>query len=359
MLSIYRRHYAPCKFAEYKEPRRYRTCNCPIWVQGSLRGEYLKKALDLRSWQAASDLVRGWEASGELGVVRPEIPSVSEAVEKFFDYQKSRHLSDETLRKYDNLLRRRFLSWCESSGYRSFKQLAVDTLRQFQITWDDGPLYATKNLERLRAFFEFALEAQWIERNPVNRLKRPKVVDNPTLPFSEKEMARILKACESYSGNGERLRAFVLTMRHSGLRIGDVIALDSSRLKGNKLSLYTAKTGTAVSVPLPPFVVKALNGLDTNGNGRYFSTGNAKPQTARANWSRYLESLFELAKVENGHSHRFRDTFAVSLLEKGVSIENVSMLLGHSSVRITERHYKPWVKTLQTHLEREVARAWA
>jgi len=34
-----------------------------------------------------------------------------------------------------------------------------------------------------------------------------------------------------------------------------------------------------------------------------------------------------------------------------VSIENVSVLLGHSSVRITERHYKPWVKTLQKKLE--------
>ncbi|MEQ1910055.1 MAG: hypothetical protein ABMA15_14610 [Vicinamibacterales bacterium] len=54
-----------------------------------------------------------------------------------------------------------------------------------------------------------------------------------------------------------------------------------------------------------------------------------------------------------------RDTFAVSLLEVGVSIENVSVLLGHSSVRITERHYKPWVKTLQKKLEDEVRKAWA
>jgi integrase len=48
----------------------------------------------------------------------------------------------------------------------------------------------------------------------------------------------------------------------------------------------------------------------------------------------------------------------VSLLESGVSIENVSVLLGHSSVRITERQYKPWVKTLQKKLEEEVRKTW-
>jgi len=68
--------------------------------------------------------------------------------------------------------------------------------------------------------------------------------------------------------------------------------------------------------------------------------------------------LFELAHVDRAHSHRFRDSFAVSLLEKGVSIETVSMLLGHSDIRITLRHYRPWVNSLQDHLETEVQKAW-
>ena len=45
--------------------------------------------------------------------------------------------------------------------------------------------------------------------------------------------------------------------------------------------------------------------------------------------------------------------------EKGVSLETVSVLLGHSSVKITERHYKPWVKKLQTKLEEEVTKIWS
>lgn len=74
-----------------------------------------------------------------------------------------------------------------------------------------------------------------------------------------------------------------------------------------------------------------------------------------ATWTPY----FELAGIEGGHSHRFRDTFAVELLLAGVPLETVSLLLGHSSVKVTERHYKPWVRSLQRKLEDDVKRAWA
>lgn len=130
-------------------------------------------------------------------------------------------------------------------------------------------------------------------------------------------------------------------------------------MNGDKLRLRTEKTGTDVFVPLPPVVTEALGKLETHSSGRYFSTGNAKPQTARANWSRYLDTLFDLADIQDGHSHRFRDTFAVSLLEQGVPIETVSMLLGHSSLKITEKHYKPWVKSLQDKLESAVRQTWS
>jgi len=56
---------------------------------------------------------------------------------------------------------------------------------------------------------------------------------------------------------------------------------------------------------------------------------------------RYLASVFKLAGVHRGHAHRFRDTFAVELLLAGVPLERVSILLDHSSVRITEKHYAP------------------
>ena len=48
----------------------------------------------------------------------------------------------------------------------------------------------------------------------------------------------------------------------------------------------------------------------------------------------------------------------MELLLAGVPIERVSILLGHQSVRVTEKHYNPWVRSRQEQLEADVARAW-
>jgi integrase/recombinase XerD len=88
----------------------------------------------------------------------------------------------------------------------------------------------------------------------------------------------------------------------------------------------------------------------------FFWTGDSKLETVTGFWRECISEVLTLAKV-SGHSHRFRDTFAVSLLEGGASIETVSILLGHQSVRVTEKHYNPWVKSRQDALDRAVASA--
>src|SRR5262249_48267494 len=128
------------------------------------------------------------------------------------------------------------------------------------------------------------------------------------------------------------------------------------RIVGDRLFLYTAKTGTPVYCPLPPIVIEALNALPA---GRYFFwTGESKPKSAVGDWQRALKRLFILAGVPDGHAHRMRDTFAVELLLASVPIERVSVLLGHQSVRVTERHYAPWVRARQEQLEADVRRTW-
>jgi integrase len=235
----------------------------------------------------------------------------------------------------------------------------LDDLREYRETWNCGPITARKRLERLRTFFKFCHESGWSDSNPAKLLKAPLGHGKPAVPFTESESERILWATEVYpdTPKGRRLlvRAFVLLLRYSGLRIGDAVALKREKLVNGKLFLRTAKTGTSIYLPLPEKVKECLSEIPEVND--YFFWSGANLRSAVTNWQRSLQTLFDLAGVR-GHAHQFRHTFSVDLLSHGVPIEDVAALLGHSSSAITAKHYNAFVKSRQARLEKEVEKAW-
>jgi integrase/recombinase XerD len=170
--------------------------------------------------------------------------------------------------------------------------------------------------------------------------------------------ATVITCHPSARNNARRLHALILFLRYSGLRIGDAVGCERNRLVDGRLRVYTQKTGTHIHVPLPEFVVEALRTGPAMSERHWFWTGNGKLQTAVADWQGRLLALASDANVPNLHAHRFRDSFAVALLLEGVPLERVSVLLGHASTRITERHYSPWVRERQEQAEADVRRTW-
>jgi integrase/recombinase XerD len=99
-----------------------------------------------------------------------------------------------------------------------------------------------------------------------------------------------------------------LLLRYSVVRIRDAATLSKKPHSGDKLFLYTAKTGTPVYCPLPPFVIEALNAIPESTY--FFWTGLSTPKTAAGIWQESLKRLFVLAVIPDGHAHRFGDTFS-------------------------------------------------
>lgn len=364
-LTIYRRHLPDCPHRA--KGRRWTRCNCPIWVQGSLGGDYVRESMKLTAWGAAQEKVRGWEASGQVGVIRNEIPTIKEAVGKHIADAEARNLKPESLKKIKDVIERRFLEYCQDEGFRSLRQLDVDTVREFRnrLVKDYSANSARKRLEYVRGFFRFCHQSGWMAANPAAVIKPPKPDHSPTMPFDRAQIDKMLEVADTFNprgkfsrGNRDRIRAMILLLRYSGLRISDAAVLERSRLSGDKLFLYTQKTGTPVWVPLPPKTVEALNASPSDDEKYFFWNGNCLPTSAVKIWERTFEVVFENAHIPDGRIHRFRDTFAVELLLKGVPIEQVSVLLGHSSLKVTEKHYAPWVKARQDQLEQSVRLAW-
>jgi integrase len=257
--------------------------------------------------------------------------------------------------------------FAKQHGFRLIAEFDLEIVGKFRASWKDGPISSTKKLERLRTFFRFAQKRKWTSENPASDLKSPKISMCPTMPFTSEEMVRILAAVDQYAEempstgkeNARRIRALVLLLRYSGMRIGDAVGLSAERIKGSRLFLYTQKTGVPINPILPDVVLKALEATPRVTEKYFFWSGVGKLDSIVRSWQTRLRRLFGLAKVSGGHAHRFRETFAVDLLLAGVPIERVSVLLGHQSVRITEKHYAPWVRSRQEQLEADLVSAWS
>src|SRR5579871_3896459 len=169
MLTVYRRHLDECPHRA--KGRRWNRCSCPIWVQGTLGGESIRRSLDLTSWEAAAERVRGWDASGTIGVVKAEIPTIREAVAKYLADADARKLAPESIKKLRHTTEKLLLDYCQAEGLRVLKQLDLDRLREFRATWTYSPIAARKRLETVRAFFRFCAQSGWIQTNPAVHLK--------------------------------------------------------------------------------------------------------------------------------------------------------------------------------------------
>jgi site-specific recombinase XerD len=288
--------------------------------------------------------------------------TILEATQSFIRDAEARGLRPPSVYKY-RLLFKQLNAFAEEKGMTHLDELGVHELRLFRESWKNKNFSARKKLEALRTFFRFCLESGWVAKNYALSITPPKVNQPPTMPYTRDEFNRVLAACDKYPSAkhpnahwGSRLKALVLLLRHSGLRITDAVTLSKRQLKDGILILRTAKTGTDIRVPLPKDAVLALD-AEVQPNGYYFWTGLSTTKSCVRDYQRAFKTLYELAKVENGHAHRWRDTFAVELLLAGVSLSDVSVLLGHQSIKVTEKHYSPWVKARQDQLEATVRAA--
>jgi integrase len=347
MLTIYRRHRAKCKCTSRKAK-----CFCPIWVQGNLRGEEIRKSLDLTNWEAASLLVRDWE------IEKPkDVPTVEEAAKRFISDLKSRGLSRETVKKFELLtaeLTAEFPKWMVD-------RFTPDDLGKFREKWELSPSTAIKKLERLRSFFKFCEERGWCGRNPAKPLRPPKESVIVKKPFDTWELEKIEWAVPLFPIKGiygevnrERIKALIAVLQFTGLRIGDVVKLRRGEVQAGFLTIRTHKNGKPVQLPVHPSITEAL--MKMPEREYFFWSGEGNYKSCVGDWQRTLRRLGKIAGVHI-HPHRFRHTFATTLLSRGVPLSEVAAILGNSP-RVVEKHYSQWIQARQESINAAVKGTW-
>jgi integrase/recombinase XerD len=353
MLSLYRRHIAKCPHRG--KGQNYTKCSCPIWVDGELNDKRYRKSVGLRDWARAVKRVEKWEAKPEQTVA---IPTLAAATESYLSDCRARNLKETTLVSYWKNLEH-LKAFALGRGSAHIDQIDLALLTDFRSGRDIKPSTSGKELALLRAFCGFAKKRGWISENFAQELEPPLEDGPPTLPFEDEEVDKILAACgkledknpNTLARTRARAKALCLTMLYSGMRISDTVQLKRAAvdLKSGKLLLRVMKTGAPLYVRLGAPATDALRALPDRGE-YFFWNGQSKLFTAIGNARLTISRVLAVAGVK-GHPHRFRDTFSVALLRKGEDLRTVQLLLGHTSIKTTEKHYAPFVESFQRILD--------
>ena len=359
LITIFVRHSADCKYHGDETCKR---CDCKKHLRWFKDGKQHTKTAGSRTWAGAEEAKRSLEDqfSGRAPVDEPvNIQTIRTAYDSFLADKEVQGITADSLGKY-KLELGRFVTFCEDRRVYTFAALTMPTLIAYRQTFP--ALYPSTYTRafvqrRLTTFLRFCFEAKYLDRVP--KLAPIKIDEPPTLPLTEKEYKALLAAAEG------KTRACIQLMRWSGLAVRDASLLrrDELRHEGRVYRVVTdrQKTGTSVSVPIPPDIAKEVLAV-ANGNPTYIfwvEKGSEVGSSHRMGVN--IREAFDKAGIRSeGHmiSHRLRDTFAVDLLEKGVPLEEVSKLLGHTSISTTEKHYAKWVKGRQDRLDGLVMGTW-
>ena len=264
--------------------------------------------------------------------------TIREACSIFLDQEaRIRNLRQATIQGYATALRS-LLRWADENGLLVLEDLDESAARAWVGSWTCRPSTTRHRLSQLKVFFRFTVERGWATRSPLAAIRPPRSESPPTRPLEVSEMRALLAAAQDQP----KERALILLLRYSGLEIGDAVTLRRDSIAGVELTLRGAKSGEQVRVDLPLAVVRAMLSIRSPNPAYIWWSGRGQPVTCAKYWRARLGLIAGRAGVAGFRPHRLRDTFAVSLLARGVRIEDVSALLGHSSIQTTERYYAPW-----------------
>mgnify|MGYP000921831143 FL=1 len=245
--------------------------------------------------------------------------------------------SKNTAHVYEEHLRK-FFRWLKSQELElELDEVSFRDIREFRNSLcDEGlsPRSINAIISALRAFFKFLKEEGIVEDNPVKsgrlRLKEP---DLPPNYMDDNEIDIVFSFIRKNFPKNVVL-AFE-TMLNTALRVSEAAELKGEHVitLQNRVFLKVEKgKGSAkrtVPVTDPKLAFKLLKAARNCENTLF----KVKSET--------LQFYAYKIKKETGinfHTHRLRHTAATKMLSRGVPIDVVQVVLGHSSINMTRRY---------------------
>jgi integrase len=195
-----------------------------------------------------------------------------------------------------------------------------------------------KYFKNLKTIFNHAIKMEIIEKNPFNSYSGKIKVTEATF-LTQEELERLEN--KTFSINRlERVKDIFLFSCYTGYAPVDALKLTRKNIiqdadKNLWIKTNRQKTGTKANVPILPPVLKILNKYQFEGE-------ELLPKISNQKMNAYLKEIADIIGLDKHLTwYVARHTFATTVtLGNGIKIENVSAMLGHTTIRQTQHYAK-------------------
>ncbi|RMA56704.1 tyrosine-type recombinase/integrase [Ulvibacter antarcticus] len=268
----------------------------------------------------------------------------------FTDYLNlEKKYSPHTVKAYLNDLETFLLFASEGYEYQNIREVNYSVIRSWIVSLVDAGISnrsINRKISSLKTYYKFLLKTSQIEVSPLVKHKALKTSKKVQIPFSEKEIEKVLEMMEGANDfNGVRNRLIVELFYSTGIRRAELVNLQLNDVSlSQKTIKVLGKRNKERIIPLLPSVAETIeqylafrNGLDKIADNSYFFLSLKGVKIYETLVYRVINTYFSKASEKVKKSpHILRHSFATHLLNQGADLNAVKELLGHSSLASTQ-----------------------
>lgn len=240
--------------------------------------------------------------------------------------------SKKTVRQYASLLKR----FSETVGKKYKEVRATDIRLFFALEKDKG--VSNRSLENYRAylsaFFQWMQAEEYITVNPMLKIKPIQYTDEIRLPFSNIDIDKMRTACKD-----PKERAIFEFLLSSGVRASELcdLNIEDVDLRDKTVHVRHGKGDKPRITYINDLAVMHLRHyLSTrHDDSEVLFLSYRKKRLSVGGAEAIVRRIGERSNVEDVHPHRFRRTMATTLATRGMAIQDIQKLLGHSDINTT------------------------
>ena len=211
-----------------------------------------------------------------------------------------------------------------------------------------------RELSSLKRFYRFLLREGKIQVDPSLNIDAPKLPRSLPASLTEADIEGLLNAPDIHVPLGLRDRAMLEVLYASGLRVSELVSLDSAQISLNMgIIRVMGKGGKERLTPLGEealeWVSQYVTGvrrilLGESSSNALFITSRGSAMTRQAFWYLIKRYARQAGIAKPLSPHTLRHAFATHLLNHGADLRVVQLLLGHADISTTQ---------IYTHVARE------